>query len=100
MARLDVVFVWAEISHPDAGRARRAGWLTPYTAELITDDALHAGPGAALEVTVEGECDDAALACVQDRFARLRRRGLLVDVHRCLPPSATPRPYRAEGRAA
>src|SRR5689334_13213839 len=99
MAPLEIVFVWAEISRPDAGRALRAGWLTPYTADLITDDALHAGPGAALEVTVKHECDDAALVCVQDRFARLRRRGLYVNVHRGFPP-ATPRPYCPEGHAA
>jgi len=64
------------------GELQRAGELTPYAAETIGEDALRAGPGARLEVTVEGGTDDAGLGRVQDQFAWLRARGIQVDVHR------------------
>ena len=65
-----------------SGELRRAGELTPYVAQTIAEDALRAGPGARLEVTVDGDTDDAGLGRVQDQFAWLRARGIQVDVHR------------------
>ena len=65
-----------------SGELRRAGELTPYAAETIGDDALRAGPGARLEVTVDAGTDDAGLGRVQDQFAWLRARGVQVNVHR------------------
>jgi hypothetical protein len=53
---------------------------TPYTAELIIDDALRAGRGGVLEVVVAASSDDTALARVQKYFARLPARGVAVDV--------------------
>jgi len=64
------------------GELQRAGELTPYAAQTIAEDALRAGPGARLEVTVDGDTDDAGLGRVQDQFAWLRARGIQVDVHR------------------
>ena len=64
------------------GGLQRAGALTPYAAQTIAEDALRAGPGARLEVTVDGDTGDAGLGRVQDQFAWLRARGIQVDVHR------------------
>ena len=64
------------------GELQRAGELTPYAAQTIGEDALRAGPGARLEVTVDGGTGDAGLGRVQDQFAWLRARGIQVDVHR------------------
>ena len=61
---------------------RRADVLTPYAAEEIADDALRAGRGARLEVTVPAATTDAGLAWVQDQFAWLDERGVHVTVHR------------------
>ena len=71
---------------PSEGRSggvlERAGWLTPYTVETIAEDALRAGDGARLEVTVAASTEDAALARVQDDFACLGERGIRVTVWR------------------
>jgi len=64
------------------GALQRAGELTPYAAETIGEDALRAGPGARLEVTVDAGTDQAGLGRVQDQFAWLRARGIQVNVHR------------------
>jgi len=64
------------------GELQRAGELTPYAAETICDDALRAGPGARLEITVAAGTDDAGLDRVQDQFAWLRARSIEVEVHR------------------
>ena len=64
------------------GALQRAGELTPYAAETICEDAVRAGPGARLEVTVDAGTDDAGLGRVQDQFAWLRARGIQVNVHR------------------
>ena len=64
------------------GELQRTGELTPYAAETIGDDALRAGPGARLEITVAAGTDDAGLDRVQDQFAWLRARGIQVSVHR------------------
>jgi len=58
----------------------RSDWLTPYTAETIAEDALRAGRGARLDVSVAANA--AAVARVQEHFARLANRGVQVSVRR------------------
>ena len=71
---------------PSEGRSggilERGGWLTPYTVETLADDALRAGCGARLEVTVAASTEDTGLARVRDDFACLGERGILVTVWR------------------
>ena len=64
------------------GPLYRSEWLTPYTAQTIVDDALRAGPGTHLEVTVASATDDCALDRVRDQFGWLAGRGIHVRVHR------------------
>jgi len=75
----------------------RAGALTPYTAEEIADDALRAGRGARLEVTVPAATTDAGVDWVRDQFAWLAERGVQVSVGRehDRPPSAGQQPPAA-----
>ena len=76
------------------GSLERAGWLTPYAAETIAEDAVRAGHGARLELTVAASTDDLRLARVQHQFAWLGERDVRVTVRRndvrLLPPVATP----------
>jgi hypothetical protein len=65
----------------------RVGWLTPYAAEMIVEDAIHAGRGACLEVTVPADAAAGDLDCVQRHFARLKRRGVGISV-RCADGTA------------
>jgi acyl carrier protein len=77
--------VWARVISPRgeaSGDIQRAGWLTPYTAETIAEDALRAGHGARLEVAVPSSLSDAGLAELQDEFAWLGDRGVQVSVRR------------------
>jgi acyl carrier protein len=71
---------------PSEGRSggilERGGWLTPYNVETIAEDALRAGRGARLEVTVAASTEDTGLARVRDDFACLGERGILVTVRR------------------
>lgn len=60
----------------------RSGELTPYTAQEIAEDALRAGRGARLEVSVPAATNDAGVAWVQNQFAWLDHRGVKVVVHR------------------
>ena len=44
--------MWARIvpvAEESSGTLERTGWLTPYTAETIREDAVRAGPGTRLE---------------------------------------------------
>jgi len=81
----DIPVVWARVLPAD-GRSdtilERAGQLTPYTAETIADDALHAGPGARLEMCVPTDTSDVTLTRLADDFAWLERRGVQVSVRR------------------
>jgi acyl carrier protein len=72
----------------------RTETLTPYAVETIAEDALHLGPGTALDVTVD-DCDDLFLARVRAAFAALPRRGVAVTVHRPNEPGARPHPHAA-----
>jgi acyl carrier protein len=76
--------VWARVVSPRVARGdiQRAGWLTPYTAETIAEDALHAGRGARLEVAVSSSLSDERLAQLQDEFSWLGERGVQVSVRR------------------
>ena len=59
----------------------RATELTPYAAEVIAEDALSAGPGAALDIVVRSGTDDLeAVAGVEHAFAWLRQRGIALHV--------------------
>jgi acyl carrier protein len=91
--------VWARVFSPcSSAEIHRAGWLTPYTAETIAQDALRAGRGARLEVAVPATLSDDGLAQLQDDFAWLGDRGVQVSVRRDhhLGPMAQPaRPHAA-----
>jgi hypothetical protein len=60
----------------------RVNWLTPYTAEMIAEDARRAGPGTRLELTVPPRTSDSGLAAVERLFAWLREAGIEVRVTR------------------
>lgn len=62
-----------------SGSFERTGWLTPYAAETIAEDALRAGWGTRLEVTIAASTA-AGVARVQQQFAGLGERGIQVIV--------------------
>ena len=64
-----------------AGTLERTGWFSPYSAETVAEDALRAGRGARLEVTVAAS-SMAGFARVQQQFAGLDTRGIQVIVRR------------------
>jgi acyl carrier protein len=72
----------------DASTLERAVGLTPYEAQEIAEDALRAGRGARLDVTMPATASDASLARVQEEFAWLGPRGIQVTVHRDYQPGA------------
>jgi acyl carrier protein len=76
--------VWARVvpARGSSAGVQRTGWLTPYTAETIAEDALRAGRGSRLEVAVPATLSDAGLAELQNEFAWLGRRGVQVNVRR------------------
>ena len=80
--------VRASITRPGRGafRLERAGLLTPYEIETITEDALGAGRGARLELTLPAHTGNVDLGSVERRFAWLRARGLDVRVRRTRHP--------------
>ncbi len=97
-APLDLVWARVVSAHPARGEIQRAGWLTPYTAETIAEDALRAGRGARLEVAVSSSLSDDRLAELQGEFAWLCARGVLVSVrrdHHLGPVGQPTRPYAA-----
>lgn len=63
-------------------RSERTGWLTPYEVETLFSDALWAGHGARLEVSVPARTSEEGLAWIRSRFDRLRMRGIGVRVRR------------------
>src|SRR5437870_4197982 len=76
----------------------RTGWLTPYAVQTIAEDALRAGRGARLEVTVAAATSPAELRRVRHRLARLANRGIQVHVGRDDEPQAPGRhPARGSG---
>jgi len=84
--------IWARITPPGGGSAgilERTGWLSPYSAETVAEDALRAGRGARLEVTVAASTT-AGFARVQQQFAGLGKRGVQVIVRRDDRPHEPP----------
>jgi acyl carrier protein len=79
------VMVWARVVPARGtthGDLQRAGFLTPYVAEEIAEDALRAGPGARLEVAAAPTTSDTRLASLGAQFAWLGKRGIQVSVRR------------------
>ena len=60
----------------------QVSWLSPYTAETIGQAAWRAGPGARLEVIVPASATAENLAGVQQLFAWLAEREIVVTVRR------------------
>ena len=58
----------------------------------ITDDALWAGHGSSLEVTVQATATEASVDLVMDHFAWLGERGVKVSVRRDADAPAAPPP--------
>jgi acyl carrier protein len=84
--------IWVRIvpaGGESSGTLERTGWLTPYTAETIAEDAVAAGRGASLEVKVAASAT-AGLARVQHQFARLGARGVQVTVRHDDRPAGPP----------
>jgi acyl carrier protein len=76
--------IWARIvpaAGESTGTLERTGWLTPYTAETIAEDAVRAGPGTRLELTIAANTAE-GLVRAQPQFAALGKRGVLVTVQR------------------
>jgi acyl carrier protein len=65
---------------PQRGEVQRALLLTPYGAATVAEDAVRAGPGARLEITLRGHVVDGTVARVRALFARLVERGVPVHV--------------------
>src|SRR5438128_424036 len=66
----------------------RADALTAYAIETIREDALSAGPGTHLEVTLPAQAGTVDLASVRDALAGLDRHGIAVSVRCDAPASA------------
>ena len=65
---------------PTPWTVERVLLLTPYAVETLTADALGAGVGARLELTVGAEASEETLARVRRQFSRLGERGVHLDV--------------------
>ena len=75
----------ATLALPSDGMQRaveRGGPLTPYVVEEIVEDALHAGPGASLDLCVAGTDAEEWIARLRDVRSRLCRRGIEVRLRR------------------
>ena len=63
-------------------RSERTGWLTPYEVETLFSDALWAGRGSQLDLRVPARTSEAGVNWIRQRFDRLRKRGIGVNVRR------------------
>src|SRR5256885_17228240 len=92
-------YVWARVAQLH-GKGRtvlhRADLLTPYAAETIAEDALRAGDGAELDLTVAAGTSAGALAPVPERFAPPGPRGVRGGVRRGDPGGGGPQRSRTE----
>jgi acyl carrier protein len=77
------------------GTLERTAWLTPYTAETIAEDAVRAGPGAKLQLTIATHTADGFVRA-QRQFARLGKRGVLVTIQRDDGVAAPPLHFTAD----
>jgi hypothetical protein len=88
MSRLEVEtgpLVRATLALPADGMQRaveRGGPLTPYAMQEIVEDALHAGPGASLDLCVAEPAGEEWLARLREVRERLCRRGIEVRLRR------------------
>jgi acyl carrier protein len=73
--------VWARLVSA-RGELVRAELLTPYAVETIAESALHADPGARLEILVPPTTAEADVARVRARFGWLREHGIELSVGR------------------
>jgi len=78
---VDDVLVRARLVSPH-GEILRAESLTPYAVETIADDAVAAGRGAALEITLPTDTSEADLGSVRARLAWLVDHGVALHVMR------------------
>ncbi len=67
---------------PPPWTVERVILLTPYGAQTLSDDALRAGWGARLELTLAADASVAALTWVRGQFPRLGDRGVELQVRR------------------
>jgi acyl carrier protein len=70
------------VSGRHGGELSRADVLTPYAMQSLVEDALSAGRGSRLEVTVPSDLSDARLALLEEDLGWLGRRGVEVSVCR------------------
>lgn len=76
--------IWVRIvsrAGKSTGSLERTGWLTPYTAETIVEEAVAAGAGARLELTIAASTSEGFVRA-QQQFAGLGKHGVLVSVRR------------------
>jgi acyl carrier protein len=88
---------WARLLSPRArpgAELLRTDFLTPYAAATLAEDALRAGQGARLELSLPSDAPDMDLKRVRDQFAWLGEHGVDVEVARHAP-SARPSRSRA-----
>jgi hypothetical protein len=77
--------VRATLALPADGMHRaveRGGPLTPYVIQEILDDAMHAGPGASLDLRVAGSAAEEWLERLRTIRERLCARGVDVRLRR------------------
>jgi len=89
--------IWLRIvpAAGSSGTLERTGWLTPYAAETIAEDAVRAGPGATLQLTIAAHTADGFVRA-QRQFTRLWKRGVLVTVQRYDGLAPPPLPFTAD----
>ena len=85
---------------PNETPLQRGGWLTPYTAQTIAEDALTSGPGTRLELTVPAKLSDLVVTRLQQQFAWLGDRGVSVLVLREAQHGRRHQPSRPRPHAA
>jgi hypothetical protein len=72
----------------NGGAVLRAGCLGPSAVQTILDDALRAGSGARLFLTLTADAQDTEVAVLEAQFSPLRDRG----VRLCVTREQTPVP--------
>ena len=75
-------FFWASVRTPGRGELHRTGWLTPYTLEVLAQDALRGGPRTRIEVAVANDSSGLELSWVHARLSWLASCGIRVHVQR------------------
>jgi len=82
-------FVWVQVVRPTecaSADLYRDGWLTPYNAEVILEDAMRAGPGARIEVKVPPHLTTGQVAELRAQLAWLAEHGVGTRVMRQTSP--------------